>query len=114
MRPILGLTFAALTALVQGLTIISPKAGDVVSLSGGLVVRWTHNTEDPNPIGIYLVNNSTDFARQLASHVNTTLDSYAVSLSQGYVGNGYQIALIPTEPGNGDKAGFSGKFQITQ
>ncbi|KAJ9241997.1 hypothetical protein DTO169E5_3218 [Paecilomyces variotii] len=114
MRPIFGLTFIGLTSLVQGLTITSPKAGDVVSLSGGLVIRWTHNAEDPNPIGISLVNNSTNFARQLASHVDTTLDSYAVSLNQGYVGNGYQIALIPMEPGNGDKAGFSGKFQITQ
>ncbi|GAD96364.1 hypothetical protein ANI_1_366084 [Paecilomyces variotii No. 5] len=114
MHPVFGLTFVGLAALVQGLTVISPKAGDVVSLSDGLVVRWTHNADDPNPIGISLVDNSTNFARQLASHVDTTLDSWTVSLSQGYVGNGYQIELIPTEPGNGDKAGLSGKFQITQ
>jgi hypothetical protein len=71
-----------------------------------------HNSGDPNPIGISLINNSTNFVRQLASDVDSTLDSYTVSLNLGFDGNGYQIALMPTEPNNGDEAGFSGKFQV--
>lgn len=66
----------------------------------------------PKPIQISLINNSTDYARQLVTNLDSTLDWYTVSLAEAYDGEGYQIAIFPTDPNTGDETGFSGEFEI--
>ncbi|KAL2004666.1 hypothetical protein VTN00DRAFT_3194 [Thermoascus crustaceus] len=140
MRSVSALTVAAGLSLVTfarglDLKITSPRPGDILNLTlpdstshatGFFPITWSHDNpnEEPDLFSIALINNHTNFVRPIAENVSVAMDEYKVNrgylvdvmrragYASPYHGVGFQVLLVPGEPGHPRWAALSGKFEV--
>ncbi|KAL1984599.1 hypothetical protein VTN96DRAFT_8901 [Rasamsonia emersonii] len=103
-----------LISLAQGIWITFPNAGSIIDAQQPLALTWTYDTEiDTNRVYIYIVQNSTQFAREMAINVDVPAQTYTLTSWQDIIpnGDGYQISFVPMQSGTGNGA-LSEKFSV--
>jgi len=101
MQSYYALTFAALVAIAQAITITSPSKDGSWDLSKSQTITWTSVSTDPQTVDIYLAHMASNppLNDKLFSNIDVSKGSVSVSGLQLPTGSDYQINFVtPNQP----------------